>query len=82
MSELDIRKEVLTPTSIRFSDDTIKSTTVASTMKQSVNYQGVLICDHMYSTNGCEGFVILANKENAKALIKAIEKSIELGWFD
>lgn len=83
MSEVDIRNPKRQPiTSIRFSDNSIKSTTVASVLSVAEVHQEsrLEIRDNCFDNyNDGAGYVVIANEEHARNLIKALEFAIELG---
>lgn len=79
MSEFDVRKDVATEiTSIRFSEDMIDSTTVASTLFKGDDRLHVRDADY---GEGNAGYLLVANKEHAENLINALYKAIDLGWL-
>lgn len=81
MSTIDIRNDkVSNVTEIRFSDDIVNTTTVASTLSKDKDGE-VLIKDRCFDFYEGLGYLCIANKEHATDLIKALEKAVELGWL-
>lgn len=67
MSEFDVRKDVQVEiTSIRFSENSIGSTTVASTLSKE-EAGNLYVRDADYG-EGNAGYLLIANKEHAKTL--------------
>lgn len=79
MSEFDVRKDVAAEiTSIRFSENSVDSTIVASTLHKW--YGRVFVRDAYYG-EGNAGYLVIANKSHAENLILALNKAIDLGWL-
>lgn len=80
MFEFDVRKDVATEiTSIRFSEDSVDSTTVASTLSKEDDGD-LYVRDADYG-EGNAGYLVVVNKEHAENLILALNKAISLGWL-
>ena len=80
MSEFDVRKDVVAEiTSIRFSENSIDSMTVASTLHKDDDRLYVRDADY---GEGNAGYLVIANKSHAENLILALNKAIDLGWLE
>lgn len=85
MSELDIRNNENKPiTRIRFNDNG-SNYPIASVIFKRESASGINITDSDYDPvdEDCNiGFVVVEDSGQAKNLIKALEKSIDMGWLD
>lgn len=79
--EIDIRslrKEEIDV--IRFADSKDHSNCANQILKSPCVQKAVWLANNRYNPDECG--IVIEGKENAKNLIKALEKAIELGWFE
>lgn len=84
MTEFDVRFNKTPPVStIRFSDNMVRNTSVASTLcLSSSNENRLEIRDESFDNyHSGEGYLVIADQDHAENLIKALYKAIELGWL-
>lgn len=85
MSSIDVRGNVEKIRKIIFaeSDDSRTGFTQAYYIQpfDEIKENVIIICDEDYDGDVDRGAVLLTSKKDGLNLIKAIEKSIELGWI-
>lgn len=83
MSEFDVRFKDVPVSAIRFSDDMVRNTSVASTLCLSPKHESRLeIRDESFDNyHSVAGYLVIADQDHAENLIKALYKAIELGWL-